>query len=451
MPAFSVVPTIAMPVLQPSAKVESAAPAEPPAEERSPIPSDAPELPRTGFAVAVDRAKALLDKARVALRPAPGETSGRPRWLLPVATTGGLVVGVGLVGLLFSLCGRGNGSEAESPRPLSVCTLTGAARVLAPVAVVGAGVEVRSLGDGIALGFAPADHEATALRLDLDSLSTSGSASSRGVESIRRVLPLLASKDGAGLAVDVDAPGDGVRGRRTLPLEPPLQVGAVGSDLVWTRPGGPPVGKLWSFDGSDDPNALRGASETARGDTTTAIAFRHGRTIEVGVATGSKELAARGPLAHIEGLGQAIGSPAVAIEEGVVLVAWADRSSPDAPWRLRVAHMKAGDPPGDPVDFAPPAGGPGGHAMSPGLAAVPGGFLLVWTEGPTSHQRVRGVTLTLAGKPVGKALEISNEAVNSGQAQAAVTASPKVRGVVAFLQATGDGFAIAAAPIGCGP
>ena len=159
------------------------------------------------------------------------------------------------------------------------------------------------------------------------------------------------------------------------------------------------------------------------------------------MVTGSKELAARGPLSHVEGLGQAIGSPAVAIERGVVLVAWADRASPDAPWRLRVAHMKAGDPLGDPVDFTLPAGGPGGHAMSPGLAAIPGGFLLVWTEGPTSHQRVRGVTLTLAGEPVGKALEISNEAVNSGQGQLAVTAPPKPRGAVAFLQATADGFA----------
>ncbi len=443
-----------MPVLQPIAKVESAAPEspadEPPADEPRRAPSEAPELPRTAFIVAVERARALLDRARVALRVAPGETSGRPRWLLPVATTGGLALGVGVVALLFSVCGHGKGSEAEPPRLLGACTVTGPARVVAPLAVVGAGVEVRSLGDGIAIGFASTDHDALALRLDLDSLSTSGSASGSAVDSIRRVLPLPGTKD-PGPAVDVDAPGDGVRGRRTLPLDPPLQVGAAGHDLVWARPGGPPVGKLWSFEGPDDPGALRGASEASGGDTTTAIAFRHGRTIEVGVVTGSKELAARGPLSHIEGLGQAIGSPAVAIEEGAVLVAWADRPSPDALWRLRVAHMKAGDPLGDPVDFTPPAGGPGGHAMSPGLAAVPGGFLLVWTEGPTSHQRVRGATLTLAGQPVGKPLEVSNEAVNSGQGQVAVTASPKPRGVVAFLQATADGFAIAAAPIGCGP
>jgi hypothetical protein len=89
--------------------------------------------------------------------------------------------------------------------------------------------------------------------------------------------------------------------------------------------------------------------------------------------------------------------------------------------------------------------------MSPGLAALPGGrFLLVWTEGPKSRQRVRGITLTPSGEPVGEPLEISKEAVNSGQGQVAVTASPGARGVVAFLEATEDGFAVAATPIACG-
>jgi hypothetical protein len=186
-------------------------------------------------------------------------------------------------------------------------------------------------------------------------------------------------------------------------------------------------------------------------DATTAIAFRRGNSIWVGVATGNKALAPRGALSHIEGLGPTIGSPAVAIGQGVVMIAWADRPSADTPWRLRVASTKAGDPPGEPVTFTPPPGGPGGHVMSPGLAAVPGGrFLLVWTEGPVSRQRVRGTTLSASGQPLGKPLEISNEALNSGQGQVAVTASPGARGLVAFLEATQDGFEVAATPIACG-
>jgi hypothetical protein len=89
--------------------------------------------------------------------------------------------------------------------------------------------------------------------------------------------------------------------------------------------------------------------------------------------------------------------------------------------------------------------------MSPALAALPGQrFFLAWTEGPMSRQRVRGVTLTRSGQPLGKPLEISNEGVHSGQGQIAVTASPEARGVVAFFAATADGFELAVRPIACG-
>jgi hypothetical protein len=133
------------------------------------------------------------------------------------------------------------------------------------------------------------------------------------------------------------------------------------------------------------------------------------------------------------------------------MLAWADRPSSDEPWRVRMTYMKAGDPPGQPVSFSPPPGGPGGHVMSPALAALPGGqFLLVWTEGPASRQRVRGLTLMRSGQPVGTPLEISNDGVNSGQAQVAMTGAPGARGVVAFLAATENGFELAVRPIACG-
>jgi hypothetical protein len=430
-------------------------------------------------APAVEPVSALLDKARAGIRARAERMPGRrPGWLLAVIATVGLLVGVGLLGFLFSLVRHRENTDDESsgtrtassarPAPssllasnpvvssapfpaLSSCAVAGSSHVIAPVALVAAGVEARTFGDGVALGFAPADHEAVAVRLDLESLATTGSGSVRSDEPIRRVRPMPAPKDTFGLAVDADGSGDVVRGRRTLPLDPPLQAGAVGSDLVWTRPGEPPAGKLWSLDGSEHLDALRGASEGSAGETTTAIAFRRGNAIWIGVATGNKSLTPSGPLSHIDGLGTTIGSPAVAIDEGVVMIAWADRASSDEPWHLRLARMKAGGPLGEVASFMPPPGGPGGHVMSPGLAAVPGGrFLLVWTEGPTSRQRVRGITLTLSGQPVGRPLEISNDGINSGQGQVAVTASPGARGVVAFLEATDHGFEVAATPIACG-
>jgi len=97
----------------------------------------------------------------------------------------------------------------------------------------------------------------------------------------------------------------------------------------------------------------------------------------------------------------------------------------------------------------PPAGGQGEQAMSPGVAAVPGGrFLLVWTEGPAARHDVRALTLSREGQPLGPPLVISNRGINAGQGQASVTAAQ--RGLVAFLEsAGGGGFAVVATPISC--
>jgi hypothetical protein len=170
----------------------------------------------------------------------------------------------------------------------------------------------------------------------------------------------------------------------------------------------------------------------------------------MGVAAGSPAMAPKGDLAHVEGLGPAVGSPAVALNDGVVLVAWADRPSTDDPWRLRWVRFDAGGAPGPTETFVPPAGGRGEQAMSPSITSLSGQrFLLVWTEGPMSGHDVRALTLSSDGKPLGAPLVISNAGVNAGQGQAGVT--PSGRGVIAFLESSGSGFQIGATPISCGP
>jgi hypothetical protein len=218
---------------------------------------------------------------------------------------------------------------------------------------------------------------------------------------------------------------------------------------VWTRPGGPVAGKLWPLEGDSNVDALRAAAEGPPGGATTAIAFRRGGIVGIGTATGSAALIVKGDLGHVDGLGVAVGSPAVAMNDGVAVVAWSDRPSPGDPWRLRWVRFKAGEAPGEPHTFTPPAGGKGEQAMSPGLAAIPGRrFLLVWTEGPTSRHDVRALTLSEDGVTLGAPLNISGEGVNAGQGQASVTAGGK--GVVAFLESIDDGFQVLAAPIACG-
>src|ERR1019366_167272 len=154
-------------------------------------------------------------------------------------------------------------------------------------------------------------------------------------------------------------------------------------------------------------------------------------------------LAPKGDLSHVEGLGTAVGSPAIALSAGGAMVAWSDRASSDEPWRLRWTRFDAGGTPSAPETFTPPAGGKGEQAMSPSLSALPGGrFLFVWTEGPASGHDVRALTFGPDGKPIGAPLVISNVGVNAGQGQAAVTASGQ--GVVAFLESGGNGFQVVA-------
>lgn len=440
------------------------------------------ELAKQGWAKAEPQIRSTWARAQKLARE---QSRGRPPWMLPAVLGGGLVVGIAVVGILFAATSKhddadaaragakAGGSASASAGPstptaataaaaagraapgsasrakVAACTVSAPPRVLAPAAIVPAGIEVRPLGDSLAVGFAPSEHEAHAMRVDPGSLASSGDVTSRASDPIRRVRPVAGAKDTLGLVVDADRKRDRIQGRRTLPIDPPLQVGASGGNLVWAHAGAGPSGSLWALPGPDDIDALRAASEGEPGETTTAIAFRRSNAVWVGVVSGYRSLTPKGDITHIAGLGLTVGSPAIAVNEGAVVVAWSDRASPDVPWHIRMVQMKPGELPGEPVDFTPPSGGPGGHVMSPGLAAVPGGrFLLVWTEGPTSQQRVRAVTLTSSAEPVGKALEISNETVNSGQGQAAVTATG-AKGIVAYLQATGDGFQVVATGIAC--
>jgi len=315
--------------------------------------------------------------------------------------------------------------------------------------LVAAGVEVRALADDVALAFASSEHQAQALRVDLGTLAVSSSVTARSKTTIGRVTPTLSAKGALRPVIDNDRKADALRGRRTIPIPSSVQVGESGGDLVWARPGGGPSGTLWPLDAASQIDAVRASSEGSGEDYTTAIAFRSGGSIEVGLAGGRDSLTAKGELAKFVGLGPAVGAPAIAVNDGVVFVAWADRPSADVPWRLRWVRFRSGDAPEKPKIFTPPGAGAGDQAMSPSITAVPGKrFLLVWTEGLPSQHEVRAVTLSEDGAPLGAPLVLSTAGVNAGQGQAAVTAAG--RGVVAFLESSEDHFKLAVAPIACG-
>jgi hypothetical protein len=481
------------------------------ATSTAPAPGDVEvnALPRGTLSMARDAAKRALETLTSALRE---DSPTRRRWFLPVIAFAGLVVGVGVVALIVSVSRKGDDSEARTessaavpsasvegalsavpsasmpgaaiaapaasaPLPSSptqaapaagpavaaaptdeavmsttACKVAGKPHVVAPSAIVSAGIEVRTVGNDVALGFAPNEHQATAVRIDPSSLSLSSTVDAQSAESVRRVVPLASADGSLSIAADADRDGDVLQGRRTVPLDPPLDIGAAGGKVVWAHPGGPAAGAIWPLEGEGNVEALRGATEIGptSPSSLTAIALRFAGSIWMGTAVGRDGLAPQGALTSASGTSSAVGSPAVAISDGVVMVAWADRAAAADPWRMRWVRFKAGEAPGEPGTFTPPAGGRGEQAMSPGLTAVPGGrFLLVWTEGPATRHDVRALTLSRDGQLIGKPLDISNRGVNAGQGQAAVNGARQ--GLVAFLESAPGGFQVVATAINCGP
>jgi hypothetical protein len=484
----------AAPATTDAAPVPSQAPQGPPPG----IPSTAPaapmtgdieltRLPRTPVQQALDEVRGAIRQvetwmeAKNLLRP-----GARPTWFLPTVAGGGLIVGIGLVGLLVTTMrsfshpdSKGSASASAMAHPsalptssvplliendtppvpstpppgpapaLGPCTLTGTAHVIGPSAVVAAGVEVAASGNSIALGFAPDDHEAMAVLVDPTQLTVGATAHVRSHDTVRRVTPIL-GKGSVSAAIDADRKGDKMQGRRTLKSNPPVQVGATADgQLSWTKLGASAPVPLWAIGGnSPNADAVRGTVD-GFGDPTVAIAFRNGASVYMGTIAGTGGLAPVGPLSHVDGLGTSVGSPAVAISNSIIMVAWADRASSEAPWKLRWTRFSAGSTPEPASDFAPPPGGKGEPFMSPSLASAPGGrFLLIWTEGPLSEHVVRALTLGPDGTPLGAPLELSPSGTNAGQAQAAITQGGD--GVVAFLESGGKGFQVAAVAITCG-
>jgi hypothetical protein len=203
-------------------------------------------------------------------------------------------------------------------------------------------VEARAFGADLAVGYAASDTEGVVLRLDPTSLSILATVTGTSKSAIRRVSPVVSPGGAIGIAVDTDRKNDVLRSRRTVSVDPPLQIGASASNLVWAqRIGGPVAGKLWPIDGQGDVDSIRSAASDIAGDPTLALVFRRKNVVGVGSVRVGDAPAPKGPLTYFNGLGPNVGAPAVAVIDGAILTAWADRAGPEAPWSLRVVRPGA--------------------------------------------------------------------------------------------------------------
>jgi hypothetical protein len=416
-----------------------------------------------------DRASTWLLARRPAL---DALLDSRPRWFLPAVAVAGLLIGIGLVAWIASAARHAadgepaakeptsasaalatsmaeRPSETHGPASLTACSVIGAPRIVAPKAILSAGIEARAAEDSIVIGFAPTEHEGVAERLNSEDLSVLATTTARSGSTVRRVTPTLAGSS-LGAIVDSDPRGDSVRGRRTVTTEPPVQLGESAGGLVWARPGGEPAGKLWDLKGDGEVDAEHVAIDNEAAEPTWAVTFRRGRSVFVGWVSPTQPPTARDLLTRFDSPGLSIGAPAVTVHDGVLIAAWADRSSPDEPWRIRLVRLTAGSAPPEPTSFTPPSGGRGEQTMSPALVAAPGGrFLFAWTEGAQARHDVRALTLDDGAHPVGSPLAVSSAGSNAGQAQVALTASG--RGAIVFLESTDSSFRVMATPVSCAP
>lgn len=322
------------------------------------------------------------------------------------------------------------------------CRATGTQKSLAPKAVVGSGVEAIAFAKTIGIGFATSPKDGIALEVDPTTLNVTSTARAHGAD-LKRVTPLQTGGHLVAIG-DSDRRGAITSGRVVAGS------GGTSSFVIGARDGqlalvqhGTAITNLWPLlgDASAPVEAVRGASDGGGW----SVAFRRGAAIYFGSI--GNQMKPLGGLVETPGFGTQVGSPSVATSAGITLAMWADRSSPDQPWALRMRRARGSQAPEEARAFTP-SGGPGAPFIAPSVVGLEAGrFLVVWTEGPAQSHQVRGATLNAEGQIDGAPFALSPPTVNAGQAQVAL--DPEGRGVVAYLVGNGHGFEVAGAGVTC--
>ena len=328
---------------------------------------------------------------------------------------------------LVSLSVRaGAPSAARAPKPAPrVCDLAGEPRVVARRVVVAGGIE-SSVTDGrFALGVMTSPREGRALEVDVATLATIASARIGAALPLRRVVPLLPTGD------VVDAAGDVGDGARTA-IDP--------RGAVTIAPA-----RIWKIGGIAPVEAVRATPLTSMKGY--AVAFRRASAIWLGATGGDDAGTPYASLVRLSEPGRRVGAPSVAVSGDAVVAAWAERTA-DTPWRIKWTRWRPGLAPESTHDFVIPVGGLGEQAMSPSVAGLGDGrVLLAWTEGPPTNRQVRVQLIGADDVPAGDAIAVSADGVFSGQGQVAVGADG--RGIVAFFASRSGEFDVVAAPLAC--
>lgn len=323
--------------------------------------------------------------------------------------------------------------------PLGLCGVAGESRVVSRRALVRGGVEAAAQGPRLGVAVVTGAKEGAAFELDPSSLAVTSTVKVIAPDLLRRVLPALAANAPIDAVIDSGADHTVADGEGES-----ASIGLRSGFLTWTPRESADAQKLWHVGGTASVEAPRVLGSAAA----RVVAYRRGAEIWLGAFGGGGGVPAAGPLVRVSEAAAQVGTPTLAAEGGVNVVAWAQRDSASAPWSLRWKRFRDVASPGPLRAFTLPIGGPGARAIAPSVAALHGGrFLLAWTEGTTRHA-VRAQVIGANDAPIGAPLTISAVDTDAGQEQ--VVLDEHGRGGVAYLASKGHAFELVVTPIDCG-
>lgn len=260
----------------------------------------------------------------------------------------------------------------------------------------------------MAVGFAGTPTQALGITLDPRTMDRERVFKEAGGAKLTSVVPLAGS---GSLRWDAAREGGKVTGARAVEASPPFKIGATTSSIVRiTEAGSPEV--VWPL---PKPEAtVPRVVPTQSGFAVTLRSGGKGGSILSGLldSAGNK----RTELVPLQSPGELVGIPSSATGPHGMLIAFAARGTDEPVWSVALAKASPGEVAVSAARFALPPGGPGGEAISPGVAALSSNrWLLAWTEGSSGNRLVRAQVLGADLAPSGPPIDISRSGANAGQ------------------------------------
>jgi len=260
----------------------------------------------------------------------------------------------------------------------------------------------------LAVGFAQSDSYAIGMTLDPRTLDRDQVFREYRKEKLVSVVPTSGSGK---LRFDIVRQGYPLVNARVVDAATPFALGATPFSVARIGKTSEPV-TLWSFADAEQSTMARVIETPTKGY---AVALRRGGKngpVSVGYldAAGNKQ----SELSDVRADG-APGTPSLATDETSLLVAFALKSSPSAPFGISAGTSPLGEAPRRTAKLVLRDGGPGGDRMAPSVGALGGGrWFVEWSEGSAGNRMARAQVFDQKLTPLTEAVNLSPDGANAG-------------------------------------